>query len=248
MQVSNLSSIYNNAASTSIPDKNKIAQSQKTYPGQTIDFEKNLKKTDSVTEKDSTLNRLNLLKSNLNEVAKSIKIADRAMETIEQHIDKMKEQLKQIVKRYPPFPPGSEERIKILKNFSSERKFINSLTIPPIEEDFVLKISALKNAIQEDMFDITELTQNNTDMEINASFEKFETVKKTIQQNRKNLKNETHALNFSSIYNKINNHLGESANMQKINPEHLSLELKHNLLDNAGSSITEKKSVLKNLL
>lgn len=69
--------------------------------------------------------------SSLNAVAHSIRIADQAMEEIGKHIQKMKNELKTHVKNYPPYPPGSEERAKILKAFSAFRKLIDELTIPP---------------------------------------------------------------------------------------------------------------------
>jgi len=65
-------------------------------------------------------------------VAINIRIADKAMEGINTDIiAKMKKQLETIVKMYPPFPPGSEERIKFLKEYSGLRKQIEQLTIPP---------------------------------------------------------------------------------------------------------------------
>lgn len=69
--------------------------------------------------------------SNSNSVAHSIRIADQAMEKIGRHINDMKKDLKTHIKNYPPYPPGSEERVEILKSFSAFRKLIEELTIPP---------------------------------------------------------------------------------------------------------------------
>jgi hypothetical protein len=72
--------------------------------------------------------------SNLNAVARSIRLADKTMKEIGKHVDDMKSRLKTHVKNYPPFPPGSEERVKVLKSFSAFRKLIDELTMPPDDD------------------------------------------------------------------------------------------------------------------
>ncbi len=72
--------------------------------------------------------------SNLNAVARSIRVVDKTMKEIGTQIDDMKSQLQTHVKNYPPFPPGSEERVKMLKSFSAFRKLIDELTIPPNDD------------------------------------------------------------------------------------------------------------------
>ena len=39
-----------------------------------------------------------------------------------------------LLEDFPPFPPGSEGRIQLLRNFAAFRKLIDQLTIPPGEE------------------------------------------------------------------------------------------------------------------
>ncbi len=80
--------------------------------------------------------------SNLNAVARSIRAADKAMQEIGTQIDDMKSRLQTHVKNYPPFPPGSEERVKMLKSFSAFRKLIDELTIPPNDDKAVRILSA----------------------------------------------------------------------------------------------------------
>jgi hypothetical protein len=75
------------------------------------------------------------LNTSLQKAATSIRVADAAMKTIGNYIGRMKEQLDAIiVKNYPPFPPDSEERIKILRSYSAFRREIDALTIPPIDD------------------------------------------------------------------------------------------------------------------
>ncbi len=72
---------------------------------------------------------------NSNVSAKSIRAKDNALTRIEESLKKAEQPLTEIVKLFPPFPPGSEERVKMLKSFNSYRKLINKLTFPPIEDN-----------------------------------------------------------------------------------------------------------------
>ena len=66
-----------------------------------------------------------------NAVVKSIRIADKAMGEIETNIEQMESEVEMFMKQYPPFPPGSEDRIKYLSRFAMLRKQIDQLTYPP---------------------------------------------------------------------------------------------------------------------
>lgn len=66
-----------------------------------------------------------------NMIARNIRLADKVMDKALDYIEKMKEQLETLLKNYPPFPPGSEERVQILKSIQTFRKQIDQLTIPP---------------------------------------------------------------------------------------------------------------------
>ncbi len=66
-----------------------------------------------------------------NAVVKSIRIADQAMAEISANIEQMESEVQMFVKNYPPFPPGSEERLQLLSQFTALRKQIDQLTFPP---------------------------------------------------------------------------------------------------------------------
>ena len=66
-----------------------------------------------------------------NAVVKSIRIADKAMGEIETNIEQMESEVEMFLKQYPPYPPGSEDRIRYLSRFAMLRKQIDQLTIPP---------------------------------------------------------------------------------------------------------------------
>lgn len=73
-------------------------------------------------------------KNSLNDTAKSIRLTDQVMHQInEEYISQMKANLNAIIKQYPPFPPGSEERVSYLRGFNAFRKLIDQLSF--IAED-----------------------------------------------------------------------------------------------------------------
>jgi archaellum component FlaC len=253
MQITKLNFVYNkDAASASISDKNRITQSQKFNPENTIVPEKTEQKPDGFVKKDLMLNRLNLLKSDLKGVAKKIRSSHNTIETAEKYIDNIKNQLGKIVKNYPPFPQESKERISILRNYSSIRKIIDKLTFPP-QEDFPPEIITWQNTFQEkfpekNIPNIPELAPTSTDSEISASLEKLEIVKDALKQNRNDLKNKADSLNLSAIYHKINDNLIRPLDTHEIDPENLSIELRHEISNQADGSLGTDHSTLQDLL
>ena len=75
--------------------------------------------------------QLERLKERLNGMARQIRTADQTMDTIDRQIESMKARLTTFVKHFPPFPPGSEDRVRLLNSFTAFRKQINRLTFPP---------------------------------------------------------------------------------------------------------------------
>ena len=69
-----------------------------------------------------------------NAIAQEKRAHDNILNEMEDYIDRMKAQLERILKNFPPFPPGSEERMQLLRNFATFRKLIDQLTLPPAEE------------------------------------------------------------------------------------------------------------------
>jgi len=78
--------------------------------------------------------RLTALHERSNAVAATIRTMDQAMEAAGTTIDAMKKELVVITKNYPPFPPGSEERVRRLRGYAALRAMIDKLTFPPEEE------------------------------------------------------------------------------------------------------------------
>jgi hypothetical protein len=77
---------------------------------------------------------LQKVNDNINELAKIQKAFGKRFEKADSYLEQMKEQLERIIKQFPPFPPGSEDRVQALRAFSSFRKMMDQLTLPPPEE------------------------------------------------------------------------------------------------------------------
>jgi len=78
-----------------------------------------------------SLNPSHQFNTEFNAVVKSIRIADKAMGEIETNIQQMESEVEMFIKQYPPFPPGSDDRVKYLSRFAMLRKQIDQLTFPP---------------------------------------------------------------------------------------------------------------------
>ena len=86
------------------------------------------------SRKHPELLELQKINDSWNTIAQKKRTHDNILNEVEDYIDRMKAQLERILKNFPPFPPGSEGRIQLLRNFAAFRKLIDQLTIPPGEE------------------------------------------------------------------------------------------------------------------
>jgi hypothetical protein len=77
---------------------------------------------------------LQKINDSVNELAKIRKGFETRFEKVDSYLEQMKEQLERIIKQFPPFPPGSEDRVKALRAFTFFRKMIDQLTLPPRDE------------------------------------------------------------------------------------------------------------------
>jgi len=66
-----------------------------------------------------------------NAAAGAIRQTDKSLEAMGQKIDALKAPLEAIVKNFPPFSPQDQARMKLLMKYSSLRKEIDQLTLPP---------------------------------------------------------------------------------------------------------------------
>ena len=151
------------------------------------------------------VDKLETIHSRFNSVARTIRVADENMGKIENYIDRMKTELQRIVKNYPPFPPGSEERVKRLKSIAAFRRLIDQLTIPPPNEEFaaktvpdhdvVSKINYSQKVLSKsnphqtrpEGLDIPQLPEDANDEKVYAFAEKLDTAGEMLRQSRSDL-------------------------------------------------------------
>ena len=216
--------------------------------------------------------RLETIHSRLNSAARTIRIADENMGKIENYIDRMKAELQRIVKNYPPFPPGSEERVKRLKSVIAFRRLIDQLTIPPPNEEFaaksvpdhdvVSKINYSQKVLSEsnphqtgsEGLDIPQLPESADDEEVRAFIGKLDAALETLRQNRSDLA--TYAAEVRESYERemkapgIFRSYGEEIKSSdtEAEAELRSSDLSYALAIESGMTLTEAQSQLLSLL
>ena len=106
--------------------------------GKTVQEIGNLLGKDSLSQNFPMWSELQKINDSLNEVAQKKRTDDKILKGVENYVDRMKAELERILKNFPPFPPGSEDRIKLLRGYVGFRKLIDELTIPPPKESAVV--------------------------------------------------------------------------------------------------------------
>ena len=76
-------------------------------------------------------NRLSALGDRACDVAESIRRMNQPVDTASLSLAALKQKLGVIVKDYPPYPPGSEERVEWLRSFAGLRVMIDRLSLVP---------------------------------------------------------------------------------------------------------------------
>lgn len=196
------------------------------------------------SKNDYSYKKLNAINDSLNTVAINVRAADSAMEAIGKVIDQMKATLEVIVKNYPPFPAGSEERAKLLNSYNSLRKQIDQLTIPPKNKG-AMKILA-DPAINKDAGDwgvilgedgqtltlhnqqvhtgetglnIPEISENATDEMINQAIANLERAQYDLNDKRSDLNMEAVNIKNAQQYNTTMGQLYQKSSESMINAD-----------------------------
>lgn len=156
--------------------------------------------TVSIEEGRNSPGRIQAQKMAQEDVAGRIRQSDAALDAVEDKIDKMDEALTGIVKHYPPFPPGSDERINRLENFSSFRKMIERLSFPPdpfSESTNDTRIEETESTVPQFSFpkmedlgipDLSAGPSEATDEEIETALESLEKAKGLVEEKRQALR------------------------------------------------------------
>ena len=216
--------------------------------------------------------RLGAIYSRLNSVARTIRVADENMGKIENYIDRMKAELQRIIKNYPPFPPGSEERVERLKSVNAFRRLIDQLTIPPPDEEFAAKtvpdhdiVSKTNNSQKmpgenklhrtgSKRLDIPQLPEGAGDEEVHAFIEKLDAAREMLRQMRSELAANAAKIaesyegetEVAGIYPSYGEEI-KSSNTEE-EAELKSSELGYELAIEPGMTLTEAQTQLLSLL
>jgi len=166
---------------------------------------------DKINKDNFPFSKLQVSNFGINTAAQSIRIADRAMEKIETHIDRIKDKLLIHVKKYPPFLAGSKERVELSNNFNVFRKLIDQLTFPPEDKtagkimanpssfeskdrDIVVEHKGFSKTVHNrqvhtgpDGLDIPKLSGHATNDDIDLMIKKLDFAKDTLIKRRSGL-------------------------------------------------------------
>jgi hypothetical protein len=174
----------------------------------------NAAKGANIARSRETYSRLTRIDSSLNSLAKSVRTTDGVLSTNNDTIGKMKLTLESITKTYPPYPPGSEERVKRLREYVGLRKLIDQLTLPPVDGTdvsqekkevaapqgnwtFVLGNDGIVRTMRRDdvrayqaSVSIPDLPPDASDQEVLATVDQLGSVMDQLRMDRTNLRNE----------------------------------------------------------
>lgn len=78
---------------------------------------------------------LSEIKDGLANVAKAIKEAGKALDVADTLLQKMQERV-DVVKDYPPYPAGNEERVEYIRQIEGLRKVLDALVVPRVTESY----------------------------------------------------------------------------------------------------------------
>jgi len=193
------------------------------------------------------------LNAKLNSIAKGIRTADRAMGQVASHIADIKAQLNTIVKHYPPFLAGSDERVEMERSFDAFKSLVDKLTLPPKDDDPLKVKAGLANNSEAGLFeahigddglvitnsgheedaaqinlDIPLLPEHATDEELDAVIKKLSDAEADLNKRRASLFSDAGTISAlvkeSSIITKINPSYGEDLKAEEM--EESSAELR----------------------
>lgn len=90
---------------------------------------------DRVAVDAGVYSRLSEIKDQAVQAAGAIREADKMLDQADKLLGDMQQQV-QLVKNFPPLPPGNEERADYIKSLSGLRKVFDALTVPPPQEPY----------------------------------------------------------------------------------------------------------------
>lgn len=200
------------------------------------------------------LGRLQASKEALNSLGRDINVAEKAMRSIDSNIGQMKEELLTIIKNYPPYPAGSEDRVKRLKSYSSLRGLIDKLTYPPENDNAqtILRGSVNKDGIEAKGVDgqistiksqpvhpganglnIATLSETASTEEIQIAIKRLDQAQEILKEKSSSLENGAKAI---------------GGNYVEFTTQKMSQEAQHELATHTGSIVPNAETQISALL
>lgn len=112
------------------------------------------------------------VKTELNDLARSIRSEGETLNKVNEFVERMKERLGEIVKNYPPFPLDNPDRMEMLKSFTALRKEIERMTFPPEEKHLP---------------ELPLVTQKSTNEELSGTIKILDNAARAINDSRESL-------------------------------------------------------------
>jgi len=137
---------------------------------------------------DFSNNKLQQFNVNFNSALKSIRITDQSLAEIETKADQIKSEMQTFLKMYPPYPPESEKRVSLLKNYAALRNQIEQFSLP--QDNFAGDIIGRRfhdSPKGLDSIELPELSMTSNDKEITEAAKTLGKVKSYLTGQRTSL-------------------------------------------------------------
>jgi hypothetical protein len=144
-----------------------------TYSRTVQDFPK-LRTEDSGIPRTKTPESKKEIAPQFSETAVLLQKMDQQLDQIEKATSSLREELYTMQRTLPPFPPGSQERVRLLKSYIGLRKLIEDLTIPPEVPFFRFK----------EEISIPEISAKASDQDWDGAISALDKTQEAIQQKK----------------------------------------------------------------
>ena len=122
-------------------------------------------------------NSSNEIVPRFSEAAVRLQKMDQQIDQIGKAASSLKEEIITMQRTLPPFPPGSQERVRLLKSYIGLRKLIEELTIPH-------EVPIIRN---KEEISLPEISDQATDQEWKAAIKGLERTQEVIQRRKSSL-------------------------------------------------------------
>jgi hypothetical protein len=222
---------------------------QKSNTGIKNPLNSNINK-DVTENKNIELGDILNIKSGINNIAEHIRTVNNSINSAQILVEKIKNDLKIIRKNFPPFPPGSEERVQLLKNIQAFQKQINELTFPPLKLDEWDIIGVNNHAAYPSRLDIdnmksTYLDDNATNEQIVSSAKQFDAIDEKLFQKKTELESFIKDT-VNSAFNVFVKHYNDTTQLDISNNQAntISIETKNLLLTESKINLINDHTLL----